>query len=139
MCSSHRGTIAIWFQQSKIRKSMSTNGFSSRSRPYFDVGRPFPGSQPTQNHSQRKRFEVDENVFLNFSKSKKGGPTCGEGALACWNCKKFLKMKHMRAELRNFLGNVVSCERFWELLFGNFCFRPEHSCLKLIVVHLLVD
>jgi hypothetical protein len=38
-------------------------------------------------------------------KVKKCGPTCGEGGLACWNCK-ICKIKDLFGEVWNFLGNL---------------------------------
>ena len=51
-------------------------------------------------------------------KSKKGGPTCGEGALACWNSE-ICEIKDLFAELWNFLGNVVVRNIWGTFVFGN--------------------
>jgi hypothetical protein len=54
-------------------------------------------------------------------KVKNGGPTCGEGALACWNCKIFKNEGFLRWKFWKFLEKSCFAKDF-----GNFCFRKNN-------------
>ena len=56
----------------------------------------------TQSLNQNVGIEIEET---GLRPGTPGGPTCGQGALACWNCE-ICKIKDLFGELWNFLGNV---------------------------------
>ena len=56
----------------------------------------------TQSLNQNVGIEIEET---GLRPGTPGGPTCGQGALACWNCE-ICKIKDLFGELWNFLGNL---------------------------------
>ena len=51
-----------------------------------------------------KNLKLTQSLNQNVERTA-GGPTCGDGALACWNCE-ICKIKDLFGELWNFLGNL---------------------------------
>ena len=56
----------------------------------------------TQSLNQNVGIEIEET---GLRPGTPGGPTCGQGALACWNCE-ICKIKDLFGELWNFRGNL---------------------------------
>ena len=56
----------------------------------------------TQSLNQNVGIEIEET---GLRPGTPGGPTCGQGALACWNCE-ICKIKDLFGELWNFLWNL---------------------------------
>jgi hypothetical protein len=80
----------------------------------------------TQSLNQNVGIEIEET---GLRPGTPGGPTCGQGALACWNCE-ICKIKDLFGELWNFLGDSGRKLVLWKMLgtfvFGNIT-SPPHS------------
>ena len=75
----------------------------------------------TQSLNQKVGIEIEET---GLRPGTPGGPTCGQGALACWNCE--------ICKIKDLLVNYGFSGRFRSKIsvaenFGNFCFRKHNS------------
>ena len=78
----------------------------------------------TQSLNQKVGIEI---VETGLRPGTPGGPTCGQGALACWNCE-ICKIKDLFGELWNFLGDsgrkLVLRKILGTFVFGNITSPP---------------
>jgi hypothetical protein len=69
-------------------------------------------------------------------KVKKGGPTCGEGALACWNCKIFKKWRISSLKILEISGKKLFCERFQAQILE---YTPPPTGNRLIQIYWYIN
>ena len=81
----------------------------------------------TQSLNQKVGIEIEET---GLRPGTTGGPTCGQGALACWNCE-ICKIKDLFGELWNFLGDsgrkLVLRKILGTFVFGNITSPPNRE------------
>ena len=81
----------------------------------------------TQSLNQKVGIEIEET---GLRPGTPGGPTCGQGALACWACWncEICKIKDLFFELWNFLGDsgrkLVLRKILGTFVFGNITSPP---------------